>query len=351
MTIVNTDNIKIGYAIANASLDIPAYRRRFGYYLKQRNYSWEVASIRKSYDLVVVHHSADLTAWQHYDRAKIIFDYNDDYLSFAGRDFKSFGRGLAKFLFRQWSKMEWDYRQAYIAMMLRADAIVCCSDTQETKARQYCSNVHQIVDMQSDPDWVSKKNYDTGTTFNLVWEGLPGFDGLKTLEPVLRTFQNKHNCALHVITALKYGKYLRDVVQVHTKDEITKQLKLKQVFLYEWNPHLFSHIATACDLAIIPIDMCKPFWVAKPSNKLLFFWRMAMPTLVDPTPAYIKVMDECGLDMVCNSPDEWIEKLEQFFGDKGARRDAGARGKMFVDEHYSEKKLLAKWDAVLASLL
>ena len=351
MTTVDICNVKIGWAIAKTSLDIPAYRRRFGYYVKQRNLSWEIADIKKSYDLIVVHHSADLTVWRHYDRAKIIFDYNDDYLSTAGRDFKSIGRGLAKFLFRHWSKIELDYRKAYTKMMARADAIVCCTDAQVEDVRQYCSNVHQIADMQSDPDWVTKKSYDTGSIFNLVWEGLPSFDGLKKLAPVLRTFQNKHNCALHLITALKHGKYLRDVVQIHTKDEITSQLNLKQVFLYEWNPYLFSHIAIACDLAIIPIDMRNPFWVAKPANKLLFFWRMAMPTLADPTPAYSKIMDECGLDMVCHSPDEWMEKLDRFFLDKEARQTAGVQAKIFVDEYYSEKKLLEKWDSVLASLL
>lgn len=350
MTIVNKCNLKIGWAIPNASLDEPAYRRRFGYYLKQRGLSWEIADIKKSYDLMVIHHSADLTAWHHYDRAKIILDYNDDYLSAYGPDFKSIGRGLAKYLVRHWSKLELDYRNAYIKMMRRASAIVCCTDIQEAQARQYCSNVHQIADMQSDPDWVSKKHYDAGTTFNVVWEGLPSFDGLKTLLPVLRTFQNNYNCALHLITALKHGKYLRDIVQIHTKDEITRQMNLKRVFLYEWNPYLFSHIATACDLAIIPIDMQKPFWVSKPANKLLFFWRMAMPTLVDPTPAYNKVMDLCGLDMVCHSPDEWLGKLDRFFLDKEARQTAGIQAKIFVDEHYGEKKLLAKWDAVLASV-
>lgn len=351
MTTLNIHNIKIGWAIANASLDIPAYRRRFGYYLKRREISWEIADINKSYDLVVVHHSSDITAWKDYDKAKIIMDYNDDYLSGTRQDVKDFGRGLAKYLLRQWSKLELDYKKAYTKMMARADAIVCCTDAQETDARKYCSNVHQIVDMQSDPDWVTKKSYDSGSTFNLLWEGLPGFEGLITLAPILRSYQVKHNSALHLITALKHGRYLRNLLQVHTKDEITSKLNLDRVFLYEWNPYLYSHIATACDLAIIPIDMHIPFLVSKPSNKLIFFWRLAMPTLVDPTPAYVKLMDECGLDMVCKSSDEWMEKLDRFFLDKEARQTAGVQAKIFVDEHYSEKKLLAKWDSVLASLL
>jgi len=69
--------------------------------------------------LVVVHHASDITAWQNYDKAKIILDYNDDYLSGARQDVKSYGRGLVKFLLRQWSKLELDYRNAYTKMMAK----------------------------------------------------------------------------------------------------------------------------------------------------------------------------------------------------------------------------------------
>lgn len=344
--------LKIGWAVAaDASLNIPAYRRRFGYYLKQRQFSWEIADIKKTYDLVVVHHSADITAWKNYRKAKIIFDYNDNYLAAARTDIKGMGRGLAKYLFRQWSGLELDYRNAYVKMMKRADAIVCCTDEQEAEIKKYCSNVHQIADMQCDSDWTSKTDYGSGMTLNLVWEGLPSFEGLKKSVPLLRSFQSKHDFALHLVTALKHAKYLRNLVRVHTKDEIANDLKLNQIYLYEWNPYLFSHIVTSCDLAIIPIDMRNPFWVSKPGNKLLFFWRMGMPTLVDPTPAYVKLMNECGLDMACNSSDEWMEKLERFSTDREARQSAGRHAKKFVDEYYSEKKLLAKWDAVIHTVL
>ena len=350
MTFIKNDKVKIGWAIANESLEAPAYRRRFGYYLKKRRFSWEIADINKSYDIVVVHHSADLTSWYNYKKARIVFDYNDNYLAAAGCNYKAIGRGLAKYLFRRWSKLELNYSKAYIKMMKNADAIVCCTDAQEAQARKYCLNVFQVLDMQSDPDWTVKENYDQGTTFNLVWEGLPRFDGLKKLSRVIRMLQYKHNCALHVITSLRHGKYLNNVIQIHTKDEINRQLRLKKVFLYEWNSHLFSRIATACDLAIIPIDMKNSFWVSKPSNKLIFFWRMGMPTLVDPTPEYIKVMDQCGLDMVCNSTDEWIKKLEWFLENKVARQTAGVKAKTFVEENYNENKLLSQWDAVLSSI-
>ena len=181
--------------------------------------------------------------------------------------------------------------------------------------------------------------------------GAAGFRGVNNIGPDTTSFQDNHASALHIISALTHGRYLRNLLKVHTKDEIKRKLNLDYVFLYEWNPYLYSHIATACDLAIIPIDMRTPFWVSKPSNKLIFFWRIAMPTLVDPTPAYVKLMDECGLDMVCKSSDEWLAKLELYSMDKERRQAAGLKAKMFVDEYYNEQILLGLWDSVFESVL
>ena len=46
-----------------------------------------------------------------------------------------------------------------------------------------------------------------------------------------------------------------------------------------------------------------------------------MATLVDPTPAYVKLMDECGLDMVCHSQDEWLAKLDLYSMDQERRHN------------------------------
>ena len=348
---MRNNNIKIGWAVAETSLDIPAYRRRVGYYLKKRGIQWEIAENQKQYDLVIVHHSADITVWKDYDKAKIVLDYNDDYLSGPRRGFRDLARGLAKYVVRQWARLELDYRKAYTNMMRRANAIVCCTDAQEAEAKKYCSNVHKIMDFQSDDDWMEKKAYNSGSTFNIVWEGLPAFEGLVKLSPVLRSFQDKNNSALHLITSLKHERYLRKYGLVHVMDVVRKKVHVNRVFLYEWNKYLFSHIVASCDLAIIPIDMNIPFWVYKPANKLLFFWRIGMPTLVDPTPEYVKAMNECGLDMVCHSADEWMENLNKYSLDSAARQKAGIQGKLFVDQIYSEAKLLERWDKVIDSIL
>ena len=122
-------------------------------------------------------------------------------------------------------------------------------------------------------------------------------------------------------------------------------------YMYQWNLDTFSHIVTACDLAIIPINTDSPLARGKPENKLLLFWRMGMPTLVSSTPAYSRAMDTCGLDFYCKNNDEWAEKLEKLIVDVETRKKAGQTGKQHADSFYSEKIYMEKWDRLFESVL
>jgi glycosyltransferase involved in cell wall biosynthesis len=343
--------VKIGVCLTPFIPEAPAFRRRFGYYLKCRGLTWELADYHKPYDVVLVHHSGDLTKWQRYTKGKIIFDYNDDYLGRKMTGVRNIGRGLAKFLSGRWSKLVLDYRAAYRGIMRRAEAIVCATEAQRAQALALCSNVHKLFDMQADAHWQVKEEYASSTPFNLVWEGLPSFAGLQSLSGVIQNVQQRHPCALHLVTALTGYRYLENMGKFSTKEEVAKQLPFKNVWLYEWNSILFTKIVTACDLGIIPIDMNDPFWVSKPANKLLFFWRMGMPTLVSGTPEYRAMMNAAGIDMACEAEEEWLVKYDAYINDEGARRAAGQRGLAFVREHFSEEKQLAQWDQVLDSVL
>jgi glycosyltransferase involved in cell wall biosynthesis len=113
---------------------------------------------------------------------------------------------------------------------------------------------------------------------------------------------------------------------------------------------MLAHVATACDLALIPIVMSDPLFRAKPENKLLLLWRMGVPTITSATPAYIRTMSAAGVPMYARDPTEWEELLERFASDAEARRSAAEKGRAFVLREHSEEAGLAKWDAVLESI-
>ena len=128
-------------------------------------------------------------------------------------------------------------------------------------------------------------------------------------------------------------------------------------YVHEWNGEGFAATVCAYDLAIIPLPLNKRFGldnslaIRKPENKLFLLWRMGMPTVASATPAYQRVMDQCGLAMTCKTQTEWFNTLEKYMNDETLRKEAGQKGKTFLEKNYSEEIMLSKWDDLFSSVL
>jgi hypothetical protein len=121
--------------------------------------------------------------------------------------------------------------------------------------------------------------------------------------------------------------------------------------LHPWSPDAVAAVATAADLAVIPLRPDDSFAVGKPENKLLIFWRMGVPVLTAATPAYLRAMRAAGIEgMACGSPTEWSRAFRRYGTDAVLRREAGQVGRAFVAAHHTDEQLLSRWDAVFASL-
>lgn len=344
--------LRIGWATGGLSLDHPAHRRTLLYYAKIRGLHIEIANINSSYEVVYVSQGADITQWARYDKGRILYDCSDAYLAESfQRSFRVVFRGLAKFVTKQHRYLRLSHVKAIQDMLRRADAVFCGTEEQRALVEPFNKNIHFLIGFHQNDIRSIKHSFASGEQFNLVWEGLPSLLGFKAIMPALRRLKERRKIAIHLITDIKRGRYLNDFLPVHTKKMIDRLFSSGGAYLYEWNTQMFSTIVTACDLAIIPIPMDLPFWVGKPANKLLLFWRMGIPTLTSATPAYAKAMSECGLDMTCASLEEWQQKLEYYIDNETARKDAGQRARDFVEAEYSEEKLLARWDAAFASVL
>jgi hypothetical protein len=236
-------------------------------------------------------------------------------------------------------------------MCRRADAVICSTEEQRRDILPYCENVHKILDFQGDTLRNVKKDYHAGDVFNFVWEGLPeNMWFLSEIRPVLLELKKKRKIAIHLITALRYGKYLHGrLAQRRAEDEARKIFD--PLYVYSWNEYTCSAICTSCDLALIPIPLHNPFAAGKPENKLLFFWRLGIPAIVTATPAHVRAMKECGLAMYCQTPLDWRSTLERYISDENGRREAGQQGKAFADTQHTEEQLLAQWDNVFSSIL
>jgi glycosyltransferase involved in cell wall biosynthesis len=346
---------RIGYVPYDETLRQPGDRRRFVHYADARGIPFQVihGSVDPGkFDVIVLSARADISYWRDFPQggAKLVFDLIDSYLSIPQGDLRSRLRGPAKFLSRENRRLIFDYRRGLEDMCRRADALVCSTPEQKRVLEELSRNVHPILDIHTDLAGAVKRNYSVGSTVNLVWEGLPYT--LKYFEPVaevLRDLAARRSIAVHLITDLEYRRYAGAFVKEQTHKVVRKMLP--DAYLYQWNEHLLSRIVTACDIAIIPLDLADPLAVNKPENKLLIFWRMGMPTLVSATPAYRRVAAAAGTpEVTCASPSDWVRALEALIEDDAGRAEAGLAGLRYVRQFAQEERLLAAWDAVLETL-
>ncbi|MDQ3639907.1 MAG: hypothetical protein M3450_00195 [Actinomycetota bacterium] len=329
----------------------PGDRRRFCFYAERRGVSFEIADPGSAYDVVVLSAGADITTWVHYrpGRAKIVYELLDSYLAVSPFELKSLLRGPAKFLARETAGLALSYRRAMENMCRRADAVVCSTEEQRAQILELTPNVHPILDFHGHLIGTRKHDYARGDALHLVWEGLPenlrGFEGIL---PALDEVGRDCPVFLHLVTDLRYGRLLGRYLKRSTEKRARRLFD--RIYLYQWNETMLAPIATACDLAVIPISEDDRLMQAKPENKLLLFWRMGVPTVASATPAYVRTMEACGLDMACHTTEDWVATVGRYGGDEASRRGAGERGREYSEQEHGEERLLERWDRTFASL-
>jgi hypothetical protein len=209
--------------------------------------------------------------------------------------------------------------------------------------------VHAILDFQSRLIRRVKQDYRAGSPFHLVWEGLgENVRWFGRIERALRETDGRHPLVLHLITALEYRELAQRFWRRRTARIAARHFD--RVRLYEWSEEMVSVIATACDLAVIPLPLDRPLERGKPESKLVSFWRMGMPTVTSSTPAYARAMRGAGQDLHCDSEARWTEVLLRLIEDAGAREQAARTGRAFAEREYGDERLLDAWDRVLETL-
>ena len=343
--------MRIGYAPYDPTLTQPADRRRFPYYAERRGLSFELADPSRDYDLVVVTPRADLETWSRYrpGRSKLVFDLVDSYLALPRTNLKAILRGPAKFAAREARHPFFSYRRALDSMLARADAVTCATPEQRAEIEPICTNTHPILDFQSRLVRRVKDDYRADAPFHLVWEGLgENVRWFGEIQRALAEVDAIRPLVLHLITAIEYRELAQRFWRRQTLPIARRHFD--RVRLYEWSEEMVSVIATACDLAVIPLPLDRPLERGKPESKLISFWRMGMPVLTSATPAYVRAMGAAGQNLHCDSEARWLEVLERLVADDEARERAGTGGRAFAEREYTDERLTAAWDQVLDSL-
>jgi hypothetical protein len=79
-------------------------------------------------------------------------------------------------------------------------------------------------------------------------------------------------------------------------------------------------------------------------------WKLALPTIVSATPAYTRVSNISGSNIVCESDSQWEEKLN-LLHNKDYAEDLVRRGQDYLKKNHTKEILLQKWDNAVQSVL
>jgi hypothetical protein len=341
----------VGYVPFTRDFSAPGDRRRFAHWARARGVPFGIAIPGERYDLLVVSLGGDLSYWQDYPRehGRVVFDVIDRYLAVPLTTWRAALRGTAKFIVGQHRRLQVDFRESLRAMCRRADAVTCCSPEHGSDVLPYCPNVHPVLDFQALTGGHVKSDYAANEPFQLVWEGMPeNVVTFETIAPVVESFARHHQIHLHLLTRPHFYKYMGRYSRQDTAVHLRRLLDIP-TFFHAWHERTVAPVAIAADLAVIPIPLHHALYAGKPENKLIFFWRLGVPTLVSATPAYQRAMAEAGLDMAARTAGDWAALLDRYLGDEAARREAGRRGRDFALSVHGEAAQLLRWDAAILS--
>jgi hypothetical protein len=340
---MNFKELKIGYVPYLPDLSQPGDRRRFPYFAKRNNVPFEIADKNKSYDIILLTASANLSQWLIYKKkhpqTKFIFELVDS-LIFPSNIFNSLFKGIGWFILRRETLLYFNYKRLIIKWLKTADVVLCSSTELKKIIDQWNKNVIVTLDYMENEYKFTKTDFSINSKIKLVWEGqgvvLQHFLHFKKIFKKLNSF-----CELHVITSEKFPRYGKLIhVNVH---KILRQLPIHTIY-HKWNLQNNYKVFSKCDCGIIPLIEKNLFVWHKPANKLISFWFTGLPTVTSATPAYKEIMDNAGEKLYCFNDEEWIDRINQIKNMKTEEREALAKkNAAYVQNYFSDKALDLIW--------
>jgi len=346
--------LKIAYSPQSADLGHPADRRRIVYWAKQRGYELTTDLEAKS-DVIVLSARANVTAWtRQRKRPPVVLDIVDGYL---GKEnlWRDWLRGSGKVLMGDVSGKPRPYREIITEACSMAQAVVCETPEQKSTIIPFCKNTHAILDFHEEfPILPYSNNNKTRTSTRVMWEGLPyTSEGLLLLERAFLNISKTQMLHFEMVTDLRYPMFFGKYLYRNTSDLIAPipQILGSRFKLSEWSLKNVIEAAGRSQLSVLPLAPRKSLNHLKAENRLLMMWRLGLPVLVSPSLAYKRVMAETQIDGVCESEEEWNEKILRLIEDPELCKNSVERGQQYISDTHAKEKLLRSWDRLIESVL
>ena len=345
--------LKIGYFPLSSDLSAPGDRRRLVFWAKSRGHTI-ILNEDKGVDVVFLSEKADLGAFAR-DKVSppIILDLVDAYLA-PVNSMEDLARGVSKYVSGDIAGFPRKFTRIVEKICERSSAVICSSPEQRELILPYSNNVHVILDSHAEFPTLPPRKPNKHESPHLLWEGMPAtIRGISQVVEAISESKLKNLVDLEFVTDLSYFVFHGKYFERDTQSLISKLLKNSEVqsTLKPWSNKNLITAAQRASLGVIPINLEHPLQFFKPENRLLIMWRLGLPCLTSPSPAYIRVASQAGVKAICDSPKIWHENFSNLLDDPKFASEEVLRGQNYLREHHSREALLKKWDCALDSVM
>jgi hypothetical protein len=347
--------LRIGYWPLSQSLGSAGDRRRLKFWAEARGHS-VITNLSQKVDILVASENSDFNSpYFAKNNAPIVFDLIDAYLS-PLNSLDDLTRGIAKKLTGQISGGIKPFSHHIKDFCLNSNAVICSSIEQKEIISKYCTNTHVILDSHDEIPLIqpTKSGITFPDSYRILWEGQPAtIGGLKLISPALAQLSKSRTLSLDLVTDETYFKLLNRYFKKNTHNRLKRDLSeiIDLVTITPWSSKNLVEFARKCTVGVLPIDLSVPMQRLKPENRLLIMWRLGLPCLTSPSPAYARVATAIGADVICDGPGDWLSRINQLLQNPNDAFEQVTRGQEYLLERHSRAILLDKWDQVVESVL
>ena len=347
--------LRIGYWPLSQKLNSAGDRRRLIFWAQARGH-FITTDLSQKVDVIVASENSDFNS-QYFSKKRIpvIFDLVDAYLSpLSSSD--DLARGIAKRLSDQISGHIKPFSHHIRDFCLSSSAVICSSIEQEEVIKPYNTNTHVILDSHGEIPFIDALETRTRnpSRHRILWEGQPAtIRGVNNISPALLELSKTFNLSLDFVTDEKYYRLLNKYFERSTSNLLKRDLAhiADLVNIISWTPNNLVECAKGSEVAMIPIDLSVPMQRLKPENRLLIMWRLGLPCLTSPSPAYVRVANSAGVTVACNSLQEWIQNFNRLLTDPEHAKKEILAGQNYLKENHNQVVLLHKWDLAFKSVV
>lgn len=347
--------LKIGYWPLSDKLTSAGDRRRLIFWAQAKGH-FIVTDLSQTVDVIVASENSDFNSPVFTQKhIPVIFDLVDAYLS-PLNPYDDLARGFAKRLSGQIRGGVKPFSHHVREFCISSSAVICSSIEQEEVIKRFNTNTHIILDSHDEIPFIEprRNTFKMSDERRILWEGQPAtIRGVKNISPILSMLSKTNNLHFDFVTNQKYFQFLNKYIERDTLRLL--KIDLNQIAdlvnIISWTPNNLVDCAQRSAIAMIPIDLSVPMQRLKPENRLLIMWRLGLPCLTSPSPAYVRVSGQAGVTAICDGHQEWLQNFNRLLGDPDFAHNEIIGGQNYLRENHSRATLLNKWDLAFESVM